>query len=577
MSGTKMSEHETWLSSFKPIPIPEYLAQSVKEFSNRPAIDYMGKSWSYQELGDLVDRATLGLQNLGVKKGDKVGICLPNTPYYPICHYAILKAGGVVVNFNPLYAVREFEHQIKDSEIKLMVTFDLTSTYEKIEQIHQDGLFEKIIVCPLADILPQPKRFLFNLLRGRTLSAVKTDDSHFSFEQLIAEQGQPEPVEIDPENDFAILQYTGGTTGVPKGAILTHRNLSANIEQVRHVFKMARPGEERNLCVLPFFHVFAMNVGQYLSVLIGAEMVLMPRFELKGLLKLIQRKKITLFPGVPTIYNAINNSGIQHNYDLSSIRLCVSGGAPLPVEVKEKFESLSNCILVEGYGLTEASPIVAANPLDDTNVPGSIGQPLIGTEVQFCALEGEESDSDNTKRTKEGTWYLKDGEKGELCVQGPQVMKGYWKRTEDTERAMRNGFFHTGDVGYRDKDGFIFLVDRIKDLILCSGHNVYPRVIEDALYCHDDVLEAIVIGIPDNYRGEAPKAFVKVREGSTITPDDLIDFLQFHLSVIEMPQEIEFRDVLPKTIIGKLSKKELIEEEREKSEEFYSKKLDSES
>ena len=569
-----MSEHETWLSSFKPLPIPEYLAQSVKEFSNRPAIDYMGKSWSYQELGELVERATLGLQKLGIKKGDRVGICLPNTPYYPICHYAILKAGGIVVNFNPLYAVREFEHQIKDSEIKIMVTFDLTSTYEKIEQIRQEGLFEKIIVCPLADILPQPKKLLFKLLRGRTLTSITTDSNHISFDQLVAGQGQPEPVEIDPENDLAILQYTGGTTGVPKGAILTHRNLSANIEQVRHVFKMARPGEERNLCVLPFFHVFAMNVGQYLSVLIGAEMVLMPRFELKGLLKLIQRKKVTLFPGVPTIYNAINNSGMQNSYDLSSIRLCVSGGAPLPVEVKEKFESLSSCILVEGYGLTEASPIVAANPLDETNVPGSIGQPLIGTDVQFCALEGEDSDSE-TKRTVGDSWYLVDGEKGELCVRGPQVMKGYWKRPEDTERAMTDGFFHTGDVGYRDKDGFIFLVDRIKDLILCSGHNVYPRVIEDALYCHDDVLEAIVIGIPDNYRGEAPKAFVKIREGSSITPDDLIDFLQFHLSVIEMPQEIEFRDILPKTIIGKLSKKELIEEEKQKAEEFYEKKLDS--
>ena len=235
---------------------------------------------------------------------------------------------------------------------------------------------------------------------------------------------------------------------------------------------------------------------------------------------------------------------------------------------------MSSCILVEGYGLTEASPIVAANPLDETNVPGSIGQPLIGTDVQFCALEGEDSDSE-TKRTVGDSWYLVDGEKGELCVRGPQVMKGYWKRPEDTERAMTDGFFHTGDVGYRDKDGFIFLVDRIKDLILCSGHNVYPRVIEDALYCHDDVLEAIVIGIPDNYRGEAPKAFVKIREGSSITPDDLIDFLQFHLSVIEMPQEIEFRDILPKTIIGKLSKKELIEEEKQKAEEFYEKKLDS--
>ena len=561
-----MSENDSWLSSFKPVPIPEYLDRSVQEFSDRPAIEYLGNTWKYQELGELVNKATLGFQKLGVKKGDRIGICLPNTPYYPICHYAILKAGGVVVNFNPLYAVREFEHQIKDSEIKFMVTFDLTSTYQKIDQLHKEGLFEKIIVCPLADIIPQPKRFLFTLLRGRSLSKIQPDSTHITYDQLISEPGEPKPVEIDPENDLAILQYTGGTTGIPKGAILTHRNLSANIEQVRHVFQMARPGEERNLCVLPFFHVFAMNVGQYLSVLIGAEMVLMPRFDLKDMLKLIQRKKVTLFPGVPTIYNAINNSPNKGNYDLSSIRLCVSGGAPLPVEVKEKFESLSSCILVEGYGLTEASPIVAANPLDETNVPGSIGLPMIGTEVQFCPLEGEKVTESKSKSNESNSGFLPEGEKGELCIRGPQVMKGYWRKPEETEKVMRDGYFHTGDVGYRDENGFIFLVDRIKDLILCSGYNVYPRVIEDALYCHDDVLEAIVIGIPDNYRGEAPKAFVKIREGSSITPDDLIDFLQFHLSVIEMPQEIEFRDTLPKTIIGKLSKIELVEEEKQKAE-----------
>jgi long-chain acyl-CoA synthetase len=361
----------------------------------------------------------------------------------------------------------------------------------------------------------------------------------------------PHAPPINPERDVAVLQYTGGTTGTPKAAMLTHANLSANIEQMRALFHMAVPGRERMLCVLPFFHVFAMTVAQNLSVAIGAEMVLMPRFELKALLDNIKRKSITLFPGVPTLYTAINNDKLTQKYDLTSIKLCISGGAPLPVEVKEQFETLTGCKLVEGYGLTEASPVVAVNPFDERRRPGSIGFPLPGTTITFHSLDDPDVE-------------MPAGEKGELVVRGPQVMAGYYQREAETGMALRNGALHTGDVGYRDEEGYIFLVDRIKDLILCSGYNVYPRVIEDAIYRHPAVEEVIVIAIPDAYRGQAPKAFIKLRSGETMSEQEMKDFLKDHLSRIEMPQEVEFRDVLPKTMVGKLSKKELVAEEADK-------------
>ena len=295
-----------------------------------------------------------------------------------------------------------------------------------------------------------------------------------------------------------------------------------------------------------------MTAAQNLSVLIGAEMALMPRFELKMLLDLIKRKSVTLFPGVPTIYTAINHAPQTKNYDLTSIRMCISGGAPLPVEVKENFEALTGCTLVEGYGLTEASPVVTCNPLEGKPRAGSIGKPVAWTECEFRSLEDPYE-------------VMPEGEKGELCVRGPQVMLGYWERPDDTNRTIENGFLHTGDVGYRDADGYIHLVDRIKDLIICSGYNVYPRVIEEAIYQHEAVEEVIVIAIADSYRGQAPKAFIKLKEGAEVTADELKAFLKGHLSAIELPREIEFRDELPKTLVGKLSKKELVEEEKAKT------------
>ncbi|EAV45413.1 AMP-dependent synthetase and ligase [Roseibium aggregatum IAM 12614] len=519
----------------------------------------MGKTWSYAEIGALVDRTAAGLQAMGVGPGVHVGLCLPNTPYYTIFYFAVLKIGGTVANFNPLYVERELSFQARDADVRIMVTMDLKVIYDKVEEVRKERVLDKIIVCPMAWCLPTIKKVLFSLFKRKELADIPRDDAHVRFEDLQKKGDQPKPVKIDPTNDVAVLQYTGGTTGVPKGAMLTHRNLSANIEQMRCVFEKARPGEEKMLCVLPFFHVFAMTVAQNLSIILGAEMVLQPRFDLKSLLDAVKRKKVTLFPGVPTIYTAINNSPMTANYDLTSIRICLSGGAPLPVEVKESFEKITGCILVEGYGLTETSPVAAVNPLDDSRRAGSIGRLVPGTSARFVSIEDRETE-------------VPAGEKGELLLHGPQVMKGYWKRDDATaETITRDGYLHTGDVGYLDDGGFIYLVDRIKDLILCSGYNVYPRVIEEAIYQHEAVDETIVIAVPDAYRGQSPKAFIKLKEGHSLTADDMKTFLKDHLSAIELPRDFEFRDELPKTMVGKLSKKELVEEEARKRAEAEAK------
>lgn len=547
-----MTETQAWLATFSPKPVHSYLDEAIRDHGSRPAMDFLGRGWTYDEIGAMSQRVAAGLQAMGLGKGDKVGLCLPNTPYYTVFYFAVLRIGGIVVNFNPLYVEREISFQARDSGARIMVTLDLKVIYDKVEEVRREGALDTIVVCPMADILPQPKKLLFTLFKGKERATIPEDAAHPRFADVMAKgRGAPRDAEIDPLTDIAVLQYTGGTTGVPKGAMLTHANLSANIEQMRTIFSAAEPGREKMLCVLPFFHVFAMTVAQNLSVVLGAEMVLLPRFELKMLLDTIKRKQITLFPGVPTIYTAINTAEMTKKYDLTSIKLCLSGGAPLPVEVKTQFETMTGCYLVEGYGLTEAAPVVAANPLDENRRAGSIGLAVPGTVVGFRDLE------DLTKDVAEG-------EKGELVVSGPQVMAGYYNRPDETARTLEHGVLHTGDVGYRDADGFIYLVDRIKDLILCSGYNVYPRVIEEAIYQHPAVEETIVIAIPDKYRGQTPKAFVKLREGTALTATELKTFLKDHLSSIEMPHEVEFRDSLPKTMVGKLSKKELVEEEEAK-------------
>jgi len=532
-------------------PLYELMDEAARAFADRPCLDFLGKRSTYREIGALVDRAARGFQEMGVRKGVRVGLFLPNTPYYVICYYGILKAGGTVVNFNPLYAERELKHQIDDSGVETMVTLDLAVLYDKMARMLDETGLKRVVVCPMAEILPFPKNWLFPVAKRKELAKLRKDDTTVPFARLTANDGRPAPVSIDPDADVAVLQYTGGTTGVPKGAMLTHANLTANAEQCSLWFVGAEPGKERMLGVLPFFHVFAMTVVMNLSIRFGAEIILLPRFDLDQVMQTIHDKKPTLFPAVPTIYTAINHHKDLGKFDVSSIRFCFSGGAPLPVEVKEAFERNTGCILVEGYGLSESSPVATGNPLRGVNKPGSIGLPIPGTVIEIVSLE-------EPKRV------LPPGEKGEVCIRGPQVMKGYWNKPQETAETLQDGRLHTGDVGLMDEDGYVFIVDRIKDMILCSGFNVYPRNVEEAIYLHPAVAECVVAGVPDEYRGQTVKAYVRLLDGEDLTKEELCAFLKDKLSPIEMPKIVEFRGELPKTMIGKLNRKALLEEEKAK-------------
>ena len=541
----------SWSEPFETLSVPALLDRSVQRYGARPCLDFLDRKFSYAEVGALVDRAARGLQDLGLKRGERVGLFLPNCPYAVIMLFAVLKAGGTAVNFNPLYADHEVRHQIDDSGARFMVTLDHVSTYPKLAAMFGRTCLEKIIVCPMAGILPFPQSWLYPLVKRADIAPFPLDERHATFKALTRNAAPPDPVPCDPVSDVALLQYTGGTTGVPKGATLSHQNITVNCQQCLRWFPTARLGEEKVLGVLPFFHVFALTVAEMLSILAGFEIILLPRFEMKQVLSAIAHKKPTMFPGVPTIYTAINTyPDIQH-YDLSSIRYCLSGGAPLPVEVKAEFERLTGCALAEGYGLSETSPVVCANPITGVNKPGSIGLPVPGTVVEIRSL-------DDPKQ------LMPQGERGEVCVRGPQVMLGYWNRPEATEAVMVDGALRTGDVGYVDEDGYVFLVDRIKDVIIASGFKIYPRNVEEAIYAHHAVAECVVIGVPDPYRGQTVKAFVALRAGEALTEEELLAFLKPRLSAIEMPKRVEFRASLPKTQIGKLSKKALQEEEAAK-------------
>ena len=527
-------------------PLFTYLEESARSFADHPCTDFLGRCMSYREIAALTAHAAAGFQNLGVIKGTRVALCLPNTPYTIIAYFSVLKAGGVVVNLNPLYTERELAEQIKDSGAEILLTLDLAQLAAKADGLLAATGLRRVILCPMRDALPLLKSLLYRVFKSDETAPIPHDATHMSFAELLECGKEFHPPDIDPHRDIAVLQYTGGTTGTPKAAILTHANLSANVEQAHAIFPGMRLGEERILAVLPFFHVFAMTVVMNLGIKTGAELILLPRFTLNEVLRTIDDKRPTLFPGVPTIFTAINNAPHLNQMNLSSLRYGISGGAPLPVEVKKRFESLSGCTLVEGYGLTEASPVALSNPVEGLNKPGSIGLPLPGTTIDIRDLETGAP--------------LAVGEKGELCIKGPQVMMGYLNRPEETAATLIDGWLRTGDVGYRDADGYVFLVDRIKELIICSGFKVYPRVIEDAIHRHPAVEEVAVIGIPDEYRGQTPKAFIKLRQGMSLTQNEVIDFLKPHLSPIEMPKAVEFRDFLPKTLIGKLSKKELARE-----------------
>ncbi len=540
----------SWDASIPSHSVFDMLENTAKNFGSHPAFDFLGHKMTWGQVHQAALKLARALQDRGVGKDTRVGLFLPNCPYFLIGYYAIARTGATIVNYNPLYSERELAHQINDSGTTMMITADLNVLCDKIKIMPAQTCLKNIVVCKFSNILPFPKNILFPLLKRKDMADVESmGDTVSWYHDITSHDGAPHDVVIDPINDVALLQYTGGTTGTPKGAMLTHQNIVANTEQCFLWLNGVKMGEEKMLGILPFFHVFAMTTVMNFSVRNALEIVALPRFELDQTLKLITKKKPHYMPAVPAIYNAINNHKKLSKFNIKSLRACISGGAPLPIEVKKNFEQNTGCVVVEGYGLTESSPVVSANPLTGVNKAGSIGLPLPSTIVEII------NPDDKTTR-------MKVGERGELCLRGPQVMKGYWNKPEDTAQVLKDGLLYTGDVAVMDEDGYLFIVDRIKDMIITNGYNVYPRNVEEAIYAHDAVEECIVAGLPDAARGEMVKAWVKLKDGKTLSAEDLRAFLKERLSPMETPRQIEFRtDPLPKTMIGKLSKKDIVAQE----------------
>jgi long-chain acyl-CoA synthetase len=534
------------------------------------ATSFFGKKTTYAELVKQVDQFSRALVSLGVKKGDRVALVLPNSPQYVVAAYACARIGALFVGTNPLYTEREMIHQLNDCGADVCVVLD--TLYNAVGPVRDQTPLRTVIVTKLTGAMPF---FLSRLApielkreakkHGDLWPPVPKDADVVWWEQLMRSDLPAVPsAEIDSENDLAALVYTGGTTGLAKGAMLTHANLVRNTMQSAAWFPGLRDGGESVMCVLPFFHSYGMTVCMNLGIMLGAKLVLMPRFELKRVLKTVQKEKPTLFPGVPRLYVSINESKETPKYDLRSITACLSGAAPLPAAVAEKFERITGGNLVEGYGLTETSPVTHANPVLGRRRPGTIGLPITDTDCRVVEL---------------GDWTLDvpPGEPGQLLIAGPQVMKGYWNRPEETELVLKRdadgrAWLLSGDVAVMDEDGYFSIVDRMKDMIIVSGFNVYPTEVEEVLHRHPKVLQVSVIGVPDERTGEAVKAFIVLREGEkpgvTVTEKDIIDFAadpEHGLSRYRVPKQIEFRNSLPETMIGKVLRRVLVAEERERA------------
>ena len=541
-----------WQTPLKPRPLYRLLDDAAARFGAKSCIDFLDRRWTFAEVKALSDRFARGLLDLGLNPGDRVGLFLPNCPYFVIAYFGILKAGGVVVNFNPLYADREIEHQILDSGAAIMVTMGLESLVAKLRPQFERTPLHRVIVCSLPGSLPLAKRLFASFSMAKQLAKTAKDIHFIPFEELTDNDGDVTPPAIDPITTLALLQYTGGTTGVAKGAALSHANVDINAQQVTLWFADCPEAAVRSLCILPLFHAFAMTCIMNWSLSAGAEMVLVPRFQPEALLKLIEKKKPTAFCAVPTLFTALSNTPGIDKYDLNSIQMIISGGAPLPMEVRQDFERRTGARIVEGYGLSESSPVTCVNPPSTGGKIGSIGLPMPGTICEVVSMED--------RRT-----VLPFGEIGELTFTGPQVMMGYWNRPDATAETIIDSRLHTGDIGRVDEDGYVFITDRLKEMIIASGFKIYPRNVEEAIYTHHAVKECAVIGVGDPYRGQTVKAVIALKTGERLSTDELTDFLKDKLSPIEMPKIIEFRAELPKTAVGKIQKKILIEEERAKS------------
>lgn len=542
--------------SYEPIPVQEYLTRAYQNYPEKIAIHFLGKDVTYRELYESSLKFANYLRSIGIQKGDRVAIMLPNCPQNVIGYYGILYAGGIVVQTNPLYTEREIAYQMKDSGAKAILSLDIL--FPRISKVIKETDLENIIITGIKDYLPFPKNLVYPFIQKKQYGfSVKVE--HRGMNHLFTEVmkvGKPNEIDVtfDFEEDIAILQYTGGTTGFPKGVMLTHKNLIANASMCDAWLYKCKKGEETILGILPFFHVYGMTTVLILSVMLGNRMVLLPKFDVDSALKTIDKQKPTLFPGAPTIYIGLLNHPDIAKYDLSSIEACLSGSAPLPVEVQEKFEKVTGGKLVEGYGLTESSPVTHANFVwDKERIKGSVGVPWPDTEAAIFQMDSTDP--------------LPAGEIGEICVRGPQIMKGYWNRPEDTAHTMRDGWLLTGDLGYMDENGFFYVVDRKKDMIIAGGYNIYPREIEEVLYEHPAIQECVAVGVPDPYRGETVKAYIVLKENTQVTEEELNTFCREHLASFKVPRIYEFRKELPKTAVGKILRRSLVEEEKDKLKE----------
>ena len=529
------------------ISLPEMFYRSALDFPDNPAIIFFGKKLSYHRLQQLVLQAAAGLARLGLQAGQSVAILLPNCPQTLITYYAALHLGAIVVMINPLAAPREILDQVQRTGAKIAVVLDHLAP--KVEQIRSDLKLRHLVVTSLAEYLPIPWRWLYTLKSKRDKQQVgaRLDLRQKPFAALLAGKAADAPPLAAHSQDIATLQYTGGTTGVPKAAILTHRNLVSNVLQINAWLPHCRRGGERVLAVLPYFHVFGMTAAMNWPLNLAGTIILLPKFDVATVLKTIHKLRPTVFPSVPTIFIALIHHPDLRRYDLTSLWGSISGSAPLPQDVQDQFEALTKGRIIEGYGLTETSPVTHLNPIAGRRKPGSIGLPFPNTDCRIVDAET-------------GCRDLPIGQVGELLLRGPQVMSGYWQNPEETALVRRDGWFYTGDLARMDDDGFFYIVDRKKDLIIASGFNIFPREVEEILHQHPAVQDVVVFGVPESYRGETVMAIVVPKPETPLTAEELISFCRERLAAYKVPTIIEFREELPKTLVGKVLRHQLRQE-----------------
>ncbi len=553
-----------WLRFYEPsvpssLTYPEItlggvLERNARKYPDHHVILFYGKKISYRELDKLANQFGRALTTLGVKKGHRVALMLPNIPQMVIAYYGALRTGAVVVPTNPLYHEHELEVQLKDSGTETLVAVDMF--YPMISRVIPRTKVNHLILCGIKDYLPFPLNLLYPVKAwiNREWVRVKRAPPIYDFLDIMRDKDASPPDATVSPDDVALLQYTGGTTGIPKGAILTHRNLVVNAVQSNAWLTLGNEDKVIILAVIPFFHVYGMTTAMNLGIFMGAELLLLPKFHTKEVLRFIEKYRPQIFPGIQAMYLAIGHYPKVRKYDLSSAKVALSGAGPLMHEVQEQFERATGGRIVEGYGLSEASPVTHANPIFGKRKAGSIGLPWPDTEARIMDIETGEK-------------ILPIGETGELVIRGPQVMSGYWHKPTETATALRNGWLHTGDIARMDEDGYFFIVDRIKDMIKTVGENVYPREVEEVLYTHPKVKEAVVVGLPhEEYLGEKIKAFIVLKEGTTATAEEIIQYCREQLSKFKVPKEVEFRDRLPKTLVGKVLRRVLRDEEIKKVE-----------